>query len=115
MGIKFIVDLSNYTGDIEDLSMTLSYADYKGQTRTASVETIEVYRESDGLYAFSYYGLLAAELRTAVTAQVLAGDTPVSNILTYRADTYGNGKTGQLLQVCKALFAYSDSALASFN
>ena len=115
VGIKFIVDLSNYTGDIEDLSMTLSYADYKGQTRTASVETIEVYRESDGLYAFSYYGLLAAELRTAVTAQVLAGDTPVSNILTYRADTYGNGKAGQLLQVCKALFAYSDSALAYFN
>lgn len=31
------------------------------------------------------------------------------------ADTYGNNKTGNLLALCKALFAYSDSAKAYFQ
>ena len=30
-------------------------------------------------------------------------------------DTYGNNKTGTLLDLCKALFAYSDSAKAFFT
>ena len=115
VGIKFIADLSKYQGNLEDLSMIVTYVDYKGQTRIETLRGIEVYKEEDNLYAFSYYGLLAAELRTAVTVRVMAGDTPVSNTLIYRADTYGNGKAGQLLTVCKALFAYSDSALAYFR
>ncbi len=114
VGIKFIADLSDYPGDKTGLSLTVTYVDYKGRTRIETIPGIEVYKEEDNLYAFSYYGLLAAELRTAVTVQVVAGDTPVSNTLTYRADTYGNGKSGQLLTVCKALFAYSDSAKSYF-
>jgi hypothetical protein len=54
--------------------------------------------------------LLAAELRTVVSVQIFAGDTPVSCTLQYSADTYGNNKTGKLLELCKALFAYSNSA-----
>lgn len=115
VGIKYIVDLTNYKGEISALSLKVSYTDLGGQERTETVEEIETYKEADSLYAFSYYGLLAAELRTPVTVQVMEGDTPVSNTLQYRADTYGNGKNGQLLQVCKALFAYSDSALAYFQ
>lgn len=115
VGIKHIVNLSAYEGDPMDLWLRVSYADYRGQERTEAVEEVETYKEEDGFYVFSYYGLLAAELRTPVTVQVMEGETPVSNSLLYRADTYGNGKTGQLLQVCKALFAYSDSALAYFQ
>ena len=76
---------------------------------------MELYKENRSLYAFSYYGLLAAELRTPVTVQVMEGDTPVSCTLTYSADTYGNNKTDLLLEVCKTLFAYSDSARAYFS
>ena len=115
VGIKYIVNLANYKGDISALCLKVSYVDHAGQERTVIIEEIEVYKESDSLYAFSYYGLLAAELRTAVTVQVMEGDTPVSNTLTYSADTYGNNKTGQLLIVCKTLFAYSDSAKAYFQ
>jgi len=115
VGVKFIVDLKNYQGQAQELSLALSYMDQGGQTQTLTIEDIEVYKEADSLYAFSFYGLLAAELRTSVTVQVMAGDTPVSNSLSYSADTYGNNKTGQLLEVCKTLFAYSDSALAYFN
>ena len=114
VGIKFVVDLTKYQGDKNDLSLTLTYVDGKGQTRIETVRDIEVYKEAGDLYAFSYYGLLAAELRIPVTVRVMAGDTPVSCTLTYSADTYGNNKTDRLLEVCKTLFAYSDSAKSYF-
>ena len=66
-------------------------------------------------YAFDFDGLLAAELRSVVDVAVFAGDTQVSSTLRYSADTYGNNKTGTLLELCKALFAYSDSAKDYFS
>ena len=114
VGIRYIVDLSNYTGDIADLTLRVSYTDIYGVYRTAVVGAPELYRASDNLYAFTFSGLLAAELRTEVTATVFVKDSAVSNDLIYCADTYGNGKTGKLGDVCKALFAYSDSAKAFF-
>jgi hypothetical protein len=68
----------------------------------------------EGLYVFDFDGLMAAELRTVINAAVYAGNTQVSNTLQYSADTYGNGKSGMLLRLCQALFAYSDSAKAYF-
>ena len=115
VGIKYIVNLANYKGDISSLSLKVTYVDYAGKEQTVTIEEIEAYKEADSLYAFTFNGLLAAELRTAVTVQVMEGDTPVSNTLRYSADTYGNNKTGQLLIVCKTLFAYSDSAKAYFQ
>ena len=73
-----------------------------------------MYNEALGYYVFTVDTLLAAELRTVVSAQIFHGDTPVSCTLQYSADTYGNNKTGTLLDLCKALFAYSDSAKAYF-
>jgi hypothetical protein len=67
-----------------------------------------------GVYAFTVDTLLAAELRTVVSVQVYEGETPVSCTLQFSADTYGNGRTGDLLDLCKALFAYSDSAKIYF-
>ena len=115
VGIKFIANLTNYTGNKEDLTLKVTYVDRTGTQRTEILEDMELYKEDRCLYAFSYYGLLAAELRTPVTVQVMEGDTPVSCTLTYSADTYGNNKTDQLLEVCKTLFAYSDSAKAYFS
>jgi hypothetical protein len=46
--------------------------------------------------------------------QIFDGEIPVSATLQYSPDTYGNNKTGTLLDLCKALFAYSDSAKAYF-
>ncbi|MBR4308965.1 MAG: hypothetical protein IKT58_05125, partial [Oscillospiraceae bacterium] len=74
----------------------------------------KAYGNTGVTYAFYLDELLAAELRTVLTAQVYAGNTPVSNTLTYTADTYGNNKTGALGELCKALFAYSDAAKAYF-
>ena len=112
--VKFIFDVGAYTGDLSNLTLRLAYRDNAGTYRTATLTNPGVYDESKRLYAFDFDGLMAAELRTALSATIYAGSTQVSRTLQYSADTYGNNKTGTLLQVCKALFAYSDSAKAYF-
>ena len=108
--IKFIFNPGSYTGNMEDLSLHMSYKGVDGKTKSVILEGAELYSASYGFYAFSVDSLLAAELRTVISAQVYVGETPVSATLQYSADTYGNGKTGNLGTLCKALFAYSDSA-----
>ena len=115
VGIKYIVDLSGFNGDPKALSLHLSYTDIEGKKQTAVVTEMEAYRVSDGLYSFTFDGLKAAELRAVVEATVYNGNAPVSPVLRYSPDTYGNGKTGSLLTLCQALFAYVDSAKAFFH
>ena len=80
-----------------------------------TVTEMEEYNADRGLYAFTVDALLASELREVLTVQIFAGEEPVSTTLQYSADTYGNNKTGVLGELCKALFAYSDSAKAYFT
>ena len=113
--IKYIVDLSKYTGNINALTLRVSYTDISGQNKTATLSNPVVYNAAKGQYSFEFDGLLAAELRTTVSAAVYSGSTRMSSVLQYSASTYGNNKTGVLLDLCKALMAYSDSALAYFK
>ena len=113
--LKFIMNPANYKGSVEDLTLRLTFTDISGETKTLLLENAELYNAERNYYAFSFDGLLAAELRTVVSAQVCEGTTPVSATLQYSADTYGNNKTGALGDLCKALFAYSDSARAFFS
>ncbi len=112
--LRFVFDASGYTGNIEDLTLRVSYRDYTGQAKTAVVESAVVYPVGDSWYAFDFDGLQAAELRTVVSVAVYEGETQLSETMQYSADSYGNGKTGNVLAVCKAMIAYSDSALAYF-
>ncbi len=108
-------DPADYSGKAEELSLRVSYVGISGQTEATVITGAELYNPEKGLYAFSFDGLLAAELRSVVSAQIYEGNTPVSCTLQYSADTYGNNKTGALGDLCKALFAYSDSAKAYFQ
>ena len=112
--LKLVFSIGNYTGRISDLTARISYADITGNTKTLVLTNAEEYMTGTGLYAFTMDAFLAAELRSVVSVQIYAGDTPMSCTLQYSADTYGNNKTGTLLDLCKALFAYSDSAKAYF-
>ncbi len=114
VAVKYIFSTANYTGDLKDLSLRVTYTDLTGKTVTATVTEPEAYKPEISQYAFSFDGLLAAELRTVLSAQVYAGNSPVSVTMRYSPDTYGNNKTGTLGTLCKALFAYSDSAKAYF-
>ena len=114
VGIRYIIDTASYEGDPSALSLRLTYVDRTGTEQTVTLTDPALYREGTAWYAFDFYGLLASELRTVIDARVYAGDTPLSQTLCYSADTYGNNKTGALADLCRALFAYSDSAKAFF-
>ncbi len=114
VALRFMFKPGSYTGSLSELNLRVSYEDIGGNPKTETVGQPEVYSENMGIYVFTVDHLLAAELRSVVSVQVCNGDTPVSCTLQYSADTYGNNKTGTLLDLCKALFAYSDSAKAYF-
>ncbi len=114
VAVKYIFDLGSYTGSLEALTLKARYVNYAGETVEVIITDAEVYDASKNRYAFSFDGLLAAELRSVVDVAIYAGNTRLSQTLRYSPDTYGNGRTGQLLTLCKALFAYSDTAKAYF-
>ena len=114
IAVRMILNLSQYTGNPEDLSICVNYVDIKGKEVTYTVSDCELYNEERNLYAFDFSGFMAAELRTVLSAAAYVGDTQVSVTMEYSVDTYGNGKTGALLENCQALVAYSDSAKAYF-
>lgn len=111
--LKFVFSKGTYTGPVEELRLKVRYADFMGMECEQWIGDAEPYGGA-GYYAFAFDGLLAAELRSVVSVQVYHGETPLSCTLQYSADTYGNNKTGNLLTLCKALFAYSDSAKTYF-
>ncbi len=112
--LKFVFSVGTYTGPVEDLKLKVQFTDYAGSGCERWITGPEAYGSTPGFYAFTFDGLLAAELRSVVSVQVYHGETPLSCTLEYSADTYGNNKTGALLTLCKALFAYSDSAKIYF-
>ncbi len=113
--LRFIFDATAYAGSVDELTLKVSYVNYEGKTVETEISDPVIYNPAKNYYAFNFDGLLAAELRTVVTAAVYAGNTQVSASTCYSADSYGNGRTGTLLDLCKALVAYSDSALAYFK
>ena len=113
--VKFIFSMGSYTGALEELTLHIRYTGYDGKEKSLVLSNAELYNAGYGLYAFTVDTLLAAELRSVLTVQIYKGETPVSYAQEYRADTYGLNKTGVLGDLCKALFAYSDSAKAYFQ
>ncbi len=112
--IVYVLDTAKYTGNRENLTLKLRYEDTNGNLKETVLTDPQPYGNAVGRMAFRFDGLLAAELRSVIVAQVYDGETAVSNTLTYSADTYGNGKADKLLTLCKALVAYSDKAKVYF-
>jgi hypothetical protein len=115
VAVKFVFSKGTYTGDLADLTLKIICEDIYGNVKDMTIENPELYNADYGYYAFTLDALLAAELRSVLSGQIYNGETPVSCTLQYSADTYGNNKKGNLLELCKALFAYSDSARAYFQ
>ena len=115
VGMKFVFNAKNYTGDLSELSMKVSYVGSTGETKSLTVTGIETYNAANKQYSFTFYGLLASELRTIVDVAIYEGDTQLSETLRYSAESYA-AKTGTtaLAALTKALFAYSDSAKSFF-
>ncbi len=112
--LKYVFDASGFKGNVETLSLRVSFVDVNGNAVNYTVGGAYLYNPAQNWYAFDLDTLLAAELRSVVSVAIYNGNTPVSSTMQYSADTYANGKTGNLLTLCKALFAYSDAAKAFF-
>ena len=115
VAVKYIFNLNSYSGNVENLILKVRYVNRLGESAEVILTDPQVYDLSKGRYAFSFDGLLAAELRSTIEVAIYEGETRLSQTLRYSPDTYGNGKNGQLLTLCKALFAYSDVAKAFFS
>jgi hypothetical protein len=113
--VKFVFNAGAFTGDVSKLTLRMIYQGSSGAYRTVTLSNPTVYNEAKRMYAFDFDGLMAAELRTALSVAVYNGDTQLSQTMQYSADTYGNSASGTLLELCKALFAYSDSAKTYFT
>ena len=112
VGLKLVFHSGGYDG--EKLVVKLSYQDYSGTERSILLHPT-VYNASAGYYAVTCYELTAAELRTIITAAVYKGERQLSESLQYSAESYAAKTDGTALDpLCKALFAYSDSAYAYF-
>ena len=115
VAVKFVFSLQGYEGRVEDLTLSVTYTAIDGQEKTAELTDPRIYNEVLGQYAFTFDGLLAAELRSVLYVRVCEKGIPLSQTMVYSPDTYGNGKNGILGDLCKALFSYSDAAKAYFN
>ena len=115
VGMKFVFNAKNYSGDVENLSMKVTYKGSNGDTKTVTLTDVDVYSAANKYYSFTFYGLLASELRTAVDVAIFEGNTQLSETLRYSAETYASKTAGTALEpLTRALFAYSDSAKAFF-
>ncbi len=113
--IKYIINTSAFSGSVKDLTLQIQYKDYAGQARTVTLSDPQPYGNNANWYCFDFDGLLAAELRQVLSAAVYQGNVRVSQTLEYSVESYGCNRTGTLLALCKAMMAYSDTALAYFN
>ena len=113
--LKFVVDATGFEADPTELELHIGYVNTEGKPQTAILKDPTLYQTGTRRYSFDFDGLLAAELRSPVSATVYHGGRQVSATLEYSASSYGNGKSGTLLNLCKALMAYSDSAKAYFT
>ena len=114
VAIKLVFDGSAFAGNVDDLSIRVSYTDIDGEEQLVTLTDPEIYNADRGYYVFELDFLQAAELRTVFSCAVYNGDAQVSETMTYSADTYGNGKSGDLLTLCKAVIAYADAAKTVF-
>jgi hypothetical protein len=119
VSLTFRMEQTDPTLAYEDWKIVVYYQDKEGKQLSYEIPKAEVKQITGGdlpVYQFSFSKLAAADLRSVVCVTVYDRENnPLSSDLIYSADTYGNGKTGTLGQLCKALFAYSDSALAYFR
>ena len=115
VAVKYIFNLGSYTGSVDSLTLKVRYVNRNGESVETILSGAELYNANQKRYAFTFDGLLAAELRSVVDVAIYQGNTRLSQTLRYSPDTYGNNKSGQLLTLCRALFAYSDTAKAYFS
>ena len=112
--VRFIADASAFTGDWRNVSLRVTYVDSEENLVVAESREFSELNLGEWV-AFEFSDLRAADLRSLLSVAVYEGDIRISPTVQYSVDTYCNGKTGILGELCRAMIAYSDSAYAFFG
>ncbi len=112
--VRYVLNLASYDGDMEELSVRLSYVNDDGETVYTELTTFEAIDETSGRYAVECDTLAAKQMRTLVTAAVYHGDTQISRSVQYSIESYAANAQGETAELCKAMMAYGDAANAFF-
>ena len=117
--INYYLELSEYTGDVNDLQVVISYIDNDGTIKAATVDgSALTYR--NGSYAASFSALNAKQMRTVCTAEVFAKATGerISDTAVYSIESYAASKSNDadaaLVALINAMMTYGDSTSAYF-
>ena len=113
--VKYVVNVAKFTGNVSNLKLRVRYTDISGKAQEIFVSESEIYSNNANYRAFNFDQLTAAELRTVMSVAICDGNTQVSETMQFSVDTYGNGISGTLLTLCKAMIAYSDAAKVLFG
>ena len=113
--MTFALNLSRYTGDVEDLKVVATYGG-----KTVEITDLKYMSSNGGVYCTAELSTLtAAELRTVVSAEIYSKSTgqKLSSTLNYSAETYACSMLGnaQMKPVLVAMMNYGDSAKAYFG
>ncbi len=113
--VRYVVDATNYLDKLDQLSMRVTYQGVDGIEKTVILDECEIYMAGTNYYVFDLEALIAAELRTVISAAVYEGDTQISTTMQYSVESYGVPTTGTVRALCQAMLAYGDSAFAYFG
>lgn len=112
--VRYVLNLSAYEGDAEELSVRLCYLNDSGETVSVVLTALETVDEAAGLYAVEFDSLAAKQMRTLVTAAVYYGETQLSRSVQYSIESYAAKAQGEIADLCNAMIAYGDAAKAFF-
>lgn len=121
IAIKYYFTHKNYTGEMSDLTMKVTYVDRNGQTQTAEI-TGDKFTTNGDSYCVVFDELNPTQLRTVCTAEVFDKDgNKVSQTVTYSAESYAarkvaDGKTDEkFVKLLKEMMKYGDSTAKYFG
>ncbi len=112
--LRYVVDLSRYSGSVEDLTLLVEYETENGEYYAAEITDPVVFVEEKNWYSFDVSFLRLLDMRSVVNVCVYEGDNMLSCTRSYSVDTYCNDMEGTLGTLCSALVSLSDSAVAYF-
>ena len=121
--VNYYLNLTSYTGEVDDLYLMLSYVDTDGVTRTATIDSKDFeYKLYNGAYYYvaNFSGLNAIQMRTVCTAEVFSktANERISNTVVYSIESYAASKAAatdsKLVELVYAMMKYGDATEAYF-
>ncbi len=117
---NYYLNLANYSGDIEDLELRISYTNAYGEEDTAVIDGSDFaykrYTDGNYYYVANFSELYAFQMREICSAEVYSKttDTVISNTVLYSIESYVASKTNSdqnaLVQLLWDMMKYGDAA-----